>query len=128
MDHLPASGSRASRGWFTGLARPGIGAEGFGRETSPFDGENCLRSALLGFLGGRFVFVDKSDFLAHFFDFAALVNVDRIDLIMAAKESPSTNRFYRLSAIANGSGDEYTDFANRVVALTGIIAIPAKGS
>jgi hypothetical protein len=60
-------------GWgFTGTANPGIGAEGFRRKTSPFDGENCLRSALRCFLGGRFNFVDKSDFPANFPDLAAV--------------------------------------------------------
>jgi hypothetical protein len=49
-----------------------------------------------------------------------VVNVDRIDLVMAHKESPSSNRFYRLSQIENQSGDEYVDFRNRVVSLTGI--------
>jgi hypothetical protein len=49
-----------------------------------------------------------------------VVNVDRIDLAMAHKESPSSNRFYRLSQIENQSGDEYVDFRNRVVSLTGI--------
>ncbi|MCC6346447.1 MAG: XcyI family restriction endonuclease [Nitrospirales bacterium] len=49
-----------------------------------------------------------------------VVNVDRIDMAMAKKESPSTNRFYRLSQIAAQSGQEYADFESRVVSLTGI--------
>ncbi|MGH8546976.1 MAG: XcyI family restriction endonuclease, partial [Gammaproteobacteria bacterium] len=34
--------------------------------------------------------------------------------------SPSTNRFYRLSRIDGKLGDEYIDFRNRVISLTGI--------
>lgn len=49
-----------------------------------------------------------------------VVNVDRIDLKMAKKESPSTDRFYRLSVLKNGEGEEYQDFKNRVISVTGI--------
>ena len=49
-----------------------------------------------------------------------VVNVDRYDAQMARKESPSTNRFYRLSDIVQGSGEEYGDFKNRIVSLAGI--------
>jgi hypothetical protein len=49
-----------------------------------------------------------------------VVNVDRLDDGMARRESPSTNRFYRLSAIVSGKGAEYTDFRNRVISLIGI--------
>lgn len=49
-----------------------------------------------------------------------IVNVDRINLDMAKRESPSTNRFYRISTLKSGEGDEYEDFKNRVIALTGI--------
>lgn len=49
-----------------------------------------------------------------------VVNVDRLDDGMARREAPSTNRFYRLSAIVSGKGAEYTDFRNRVVSLIGI--------
>jgi hypothetical protein len=51
-----------------------------------------------------------------------VVNVNRIDLDMARKESPTTNRFYRLSTLKSGTGDEYQDFKNRITALTGIIS------
>ncbi len=51
-----------------------------------------------------------------------IVNVDKIDLDMAHKESPSTNRFYRISDIISGEGREFDDFRNRIVALTGIPA------
>jgi XcyI restriction endonuclease len=57
-----------------------------------------------------------------------VVNVDRVDMIMARQESPSTDRFYRLSRLDAGTGEEYQDFYNRVVALTGIIASPGPGS
>lgn len=53
-----------------------------------------------------------------------VVNVDRIDMVMARRESPSTDRFYRLSQVDGGSGDEYQDFRNKIIALTGIIASP----
>lgn len=53
-----------------------------------------------------------------------VVNVDRMDMAMAHQESPSTDRFYRLSQIDAGTGEEYQDFYNRVVALTGIVAQP----
>lgn len=53
-----------------------------------------------------------------------VVNVDRMDMTMARRESPSTDRFYRLSQIDARTGEEYQDFFNRVVALTGIIAPP----
>lgn len=49
-----------------------------------------------------------------------VVNVNRIDMDMAKKESPSTNRFYRLSALTQGEGDEYNDFMHRVISLAGI--------
>lgn len=49
-----------------------------------------------------------------------VVNVDRIDLAMARRESPSTNTFYRLSALNLADGDEYQDFKDRVISLTGI--------
>ncbi|MDP3051462.1 MAG: XcyI family restriction endonuclease [Eubacteriales bacterium] len=49
-----------------------------------------------------------------------VVNVDRIDLKMARKESPTTNRFYRLSSLLAGAGDEYEDFRNRIISYAGI--------
>ena len=49
-----------------------------------------------------------------------VVNVDRMDMEMAKKESPSTNRFYRISALKSGKGEEYEDFKNRIISLTGI--------
>ncbi|MCU0490948.1 MAG: XcyI family restriction endonuclease [Chloroflexaceae bacterium] len=49
-----------------------------------------------------------------------VVNVDRIDFIMARKESPSTNHFYRISDLLSKKGTDYQDFRNRVISLTGI--------
>ncbi len=49
-----------------------------------------------------------------------VVNVDRIDLEMARRESPTTNMFYRLSDLKAMSGNDYQDFMERVVSLTGI--------
>lgn len=49
-----------------------------------------------------------------------VVNVDRIDLLKARLESPTTNMFFRLSALKSEAGQEYEDFRQRVLALTGI--------
>jgi hypothetical protein len=49
-----------------------------------------------------------------------VVNVDKIDVTMARRESPTTNRFYRISDLISVSGNEYQDFKDRVVSLTGI--------
>lgn len=49
-----------------------------------------------------------------------VVNVDKIDIAMAHKESPSTNRFYRISDMLAAEGDEYQDFKDRVISLSGI--------
>lgn len=49
-----------------------------------------------------------------------VVNVDRIDIDMARRESPSTNTFYRLSALKQAKSEEYQDFKDRVISLTGI--------
>lgn len=53
-----------------------------------------------------------------------VVNVDRIDMEMAAQESPSTSRFYRISSLAQAEGDEYQEFRDLVVAMTGIPTAP----
>lgn len=57
---------------------------------------------------------------AGFVECWTVVNVDRINLDMAHRESPSTNRFYRISQIISEESEEYSDFRNRVVSLTGI--------
>jgi hypothetical protein len=49
-----------------------------------------------------------------------VVNVDRIDLEVAKRESPSSNRFYRLVDLESAKSDEYRDFRNRIIGLTGI--------
>ncbi|MET3524406.1 XcyI family restriction endonuclease [Mesorhizobium abyssinicae] len=49
-----------------------------------------------------------------------VVNVDRIDLAMAARESPSSNRFYRISSLAEAAGEEYEGFRDLIVSMTGI--------
>lgn len=49
-----------------------------------------------------------------------VVNVDNIDIEMAKRESPSTNRFYKISDLIAGTGNDYIDFRDRVVSLTGI--------
>lgn len=53
-----------------------------------------------------------------------IVNVDRIDLKKAKQESPSTNRFYRISDLAGGKGPEYADFRDRVLSAVGVAAAP----
>ncbi len=57
---------------------------------------------------------------AGFVECWTIVNVDKFDEAMARRESPSTNRFYRVSALSLGKGSEYEDFRNRIIALTGI--------
>jgi hypothetical protein len=49
-----------------------------------------------------------------------VVNVDRIDIDMAKRESPSTNTFYLLSSLQAAKGTEYQDFKDHIISLTGI--------
>jgi len=49
-----------------------------------------------------------------------IVNVDSLDLEVASRESPSTDRFYSIPEIQRRAGDEWEDFRNRLLALTGI--------
>jgi len=66
---------------------------------------------------------EKSHQKAHqagFVECWTVVNVDRINLEMARRESPSTNRFCRISKIVSKEGEEYIDFRNRIISLTGI--------
>jgi hypothetical protein len=49
-----------------------------------------------------------------------VVNVDKIDIELAHRESPSTNRFYRISDLIKASGGDYQDFRDRIISLTGI--------
>ncbi len=57
-----------------------------------------------------------------------VVNVDNIDVAMARRESPSTNRFYRISDLVAANGDAYQDFKDRVTSLTGIPVAKPAGS
>jgi len=49
-----------------------------------------------------------------------IVNVHKLDEAKAKQESPSTDRFFRLSEIIQTNSKEYADFKSRVVAVTGI--------
>ena len=49
-----------------------------------------------------------------------VVNVDRIDMNMAQKESPTTNKFYRISELLNKSRAEYRDFSLQILSIAGI--------
>lgn len=57
---------------------------------------------------------------AGFVECWTVVNVDRIDISMARRESPSTNRYYRISDLVDATGPDYQDFRDRVIALTGL--------
>jgi hypothetical protein len=57
---------------------------------------------------------------AGFVECWTIVNVEKFDESMAHRESPTTNRFYRISHLSLELGNEYEDFRNRIVALTGI--------
>lgn len=49
-----------------------------------------------------------------------VVNVDRIDLGMAKKESPSTNRFFRISNLLNSKSEEFQEFKDLIISSIGI--------
>lgn len=49
-----------------------------------------------------------------------VVNVDRVDMAMAHKESPSTNKFYRISALSDPASSEYKDFSLQILSIVGI--------
>jgi hypothetical protein len=53
-----------------------------------------------------------------------VINVVRLDMDKARLQSPSTNRFYSLTALSLRTGDEYDDFRRRVLSLTAIPAPP----
>jgi XcyI restriction endonuclease len=57
---------------------------------------------------------------AGFVECWTVVNVNKMDVDTAQKESPSTNRFYRISDIIRAEGAEFMDFRDRVMSLTGI--------
>lgn len=48
-----------------------------------------------------------------------IVNVDRTDFEKAKRESPSTDRFYRISDLIDQNSEPYLDFRDRIQALTG---------
>jgi hypothetical protein len=62
--------------------------------------------------------------VAGFTECWTIVNVDRTDLEKAKRESPSTNRFFRLSDLLDQGSEAYRDFHDRVQALTGIASPP----
>ena len=49
-----------------------------------------------------------------------VVNVDRIDMSMARRESPTTNRFYRLSELLTDSSPDLRDFSLQILSAAGI--------
>lgn len=49
-----------------------------------------------------------------------VVNVDRIDMDMARKESPTTNKFYRISELLDKTSSEYRDFSLQIFSIVGI--------
>lgn len=51
-----------------------------------------------------------------------IVNVDNTDMAKLGRESPSTNRFYRISDLVADQGGEYQDFLDRLTSLTGILS------
>lgn len=57
---------------------------------------------------------------AGFVECWTVVNVDKVDVKMAHRESPTTNRFYRISDLTSATGADYQDFRDRVISLTGI--------
>jgi hypothetical protein len=59
---------------------------------------------------------------AGFVECWTVVNVDNFDRVMAHRESPSTNRFYRVSALVAARGQDYEEFKERVLSMVGIAA------
>ena len=49
-----------------------------------------------------------------------VVNVDRIAMDMASKESPTTNKFYRISQLLDKGSSEYLDFSLQICSIVGI--------
>ncbi|GHV39111.1 hypothetical protein FACS189490_02170 [Clostridia bacterium] len=49
-----------------------------------------------------------------------VVNVDRIYIEMAKKESPSTNKFFRISDLLYSSSNEYQEFCDLIMSCVGI--------
>jgi hypothetical protein len=57
---------------------------------------------------------------AGFVECWTIINVDRFDEVKLRRESPATDRFFRLSAIAAQAGPELDDFRSRLRSLTGV--------
>lgn len=49
-----------------------------------------------------------------------IVNVDGLDMEMAIKESPTTNRFYHLAELLDTNSSEYRDFSLQILSIVGI--------
>lgn len=49
-----------------------------------------------------------------------VVNVDNINIDIARRESPSTNKFYKISDLMDNHSQEYNDFKERIISMTGI--------
>jgi hypothetical protein len=58
--------------------------------------------------------------LAGYVECWTVVNVVRIDIDMAKRESPSTNKFFRISDLLNKESDDYQTFCAFVVSCVGI--------
>lgn len=66
---------------------------------------------------------EKSHRKAHADGFTqrwTVINVNGLDLALARKESPSTDRFYNLSELDDTGSHAYRDFREQIVSLTGI--------
>ena len=57
---------------------------------------------------------------AGFVECWTIISVDRFDMAKLQRESPATDRFFRLSAIASQCGPEFADFGSRLRSLTGV--------
>jgi hypothetical protein len=55
-----------------------------------------------------------------FTECSTIVNVNRFDARKAGQESPSTDRFYRVAHLEDNNSEEFQDFRERIVSLTGI--------
>lgn len=49
-----------------------------------------------------------------------VINVDRADIEMSRKESPTTNRFYKISGLLKEESQEYLDFSLQISSIAGI--------
>lgn len=49
-----------------------------------------------------------------------VVNIDRIDMVMAHRESPTTSMFFRISELLKADSEEYQDFKMQVISTIGI--------